>query len=46
MASEKGECGGCEQVAIGLPDAGFHFAKAAESPEVLGEVVDQDLFDG
>ena len=46
MASKQGEYGGGEQFALGLPGAGFHFAEAAQSPEVLGEVVDEDLFGG
>lgn len=31
---------------IGLPGGGFHFAKTAETPEVVGELVDEDLFGG
>ena len=31
---------------FGLQGAGFEFAEAAHAPEVLGEFIDQDLFDG
>ncbi len=31
---------------FGFPGASFEFAEAAHAPEVLGELVDQDFFDG
>ena len=31
---------------LGLQGSGFEFAEAAHAPEVLGELVDQNFFDG
>ena len=47
-AGQEGKQTGIDRFAdgIGCPGAGFHFAEAAETPEVLGEFIDEDFFGG